>query len=132
MGAFGFNVFENDDALDWVDEYKSAGGVGMIEDALNIALSEGYLEIPEASTGLAAAEFLAILNMSPSEDSDWSVIQVAQSKKVLLTADLLGKAQAAVKRIRANSELADEWGFADPEGGDWSKSLDDLLKRLEA
>lgn len=108
MGAFGFDVFENDDALDWVDEYKSGGGIRMIQDALNTALSEDYLEIPEASTGLAAAEFLAILNMSPSEDLDSSYIRIAQSKKVLLTADLLAKARSAVTRIQTNSELADE------------------------
>ena len=131
MGAFGFNVFENDDALDWVDEYRTSGGAGMIQNALNTALSAGYLEIPEASTGLAAAEFVAVLNFCPSTDLDPGVAQVAQSRKVLLTEELLRKAQSAVTRIKNDSELAQEWNAVDPDGGAWSQALDDLIARLD-
>ncbi|MFJ5695976.1 DUF4259 domain-containing protein [Arthrobacter sp. NPDC093125] len=45
MGAWGFQAFENDDALDWLEELE-AGGAEVVRHGLN-AVTDGYIEAPE-------------------------------------------------------------------------------------
>lgn len=54
MGAWGYLPFENDDALDWLDELE-AGGADVVRSALTKA-DEGYIETPEGSVAVAAAD----------------------------------------------------------------------------
>ena len=38
MGAWGFQVFENDHALDWVDRFAKAGNISILMDVLGEVL----------------------------------------------------------------------------------------------
>ena len=61
MGAWGCGSFENDDAVDWVYEFESSGVAAVasaLEHVSSIAEDE-YLEAPEASAAIAAAEIVA-------------------------------------------------------------------------
>jgi hypothetical protein len=55
----GFLPFENDAALEWLDELE-AGGSEIVRDALTSASSsDGYVEAREGSVAIAAAEVIS-------------------------------------------------------------------------
>jgi hypothetical protein len=90
-----------------------------------------YLEAPEASVAIAAAEAVAALNGAsspavPKEIADWA--RKAKSEEGSIP-DLTGLAIRAVQRVRTNSELKDLW--LEAEGlNEWSANLRDLERRL--
>lgn len=66
MGAWGFQAFENDDALDWLEELE-AGGVEAVRHGLN-AVVDGYIDAPDGSVAVAAAEITAAAQGNPHGD----------------------------------------------------------------
>lgn len=68
MGAWGSGSFDNDDALDWVNDLEGSKGTAVIEFALQAVLDESdYLEAPECSAALCAAEVVAALKGAPGQ-----------------------------------------------------------------
>ncbi len=127
MGAWGYLPFENDDALDWLDELES-GGAEVIRKALAKA-GDRYVEAPDGAIALAAAEITSASQGNPLGDlpenvSDWVTAHGAE-----VTAEDVEMALEAVERVAGEqSELAELWDDADePE---WRESLDDLAERL--
>ena len=66
MGAWGINTFENDDAADWFAEYCDEPNEELLFDAFSTVngIGDDYLEAPESSVALAAAEVVAALKES--------------------------------------------------------------------
>ena len=135
-GAYGFGSFENDDALDWQQECVRAQGAKSVAEALNGALSlwaRMYLQAPEASRAIAAAEVVAAFNGSPSPELP-EPLQAwikQQPKEPFLT--LRPLARKAVTRIakESRSELRSLWSEGDGEFySKWQKVMDGLLRRL--
>jgi hypothetical protein len=129
MGTWGYLPFENDDALDWLDELE-AGGAKVVRAAL-AKVDDGYVEAPEGSIAIAAADVIAACqgNASgglPENVADWVTAHGAE-----LTAEDAELALEAVGRVVGEeSELAELWDDADePE---WRESLEDLSERLRA
>ena len=126
MGAWGLHFNENDDAADWLADFSDAPNWGAVAEAL--ALDDDYVEAPEASNALAAAEIVAaaVGNASPRLDEtikDWASGQNDE-----------GSAQRenaiqALKRVRDDSELCELWQESE-EFEDWKKSIDETLARL--
>ncbi len=74
MGAWGYLPFENDDALDWLDELES-GGAEVIRKALAKA-GDRYINAPDGAIALAAAEITSASHGNPLGDlpenvADW-------------------------------------------------------------
>ena len=130
MGAWSHGSFDNDDALDWVGELQDADGIEPISDAFEAVLSaEDYLEAPEASMGLAAAEVVAALLGKPAAQLPDEVVAWVAGKKPPKPT-LVKKAHAVVKRILKDSELKELW--AESEDSDkWQQEGESLLRRLE-
>lgn len=130
MGAWSHGSFDNDDALDWVGELQDKNGMEPIVDAFEAVLgADDYLEAPEASMGLAAAEVVAALLGKPAEKLPDDVVAWVAGKKPPKPT-LVKKAQHAVKRILTDSELKELWA----ESGDsdkWQEEVQNLLRRLE-
>jgi Domain of unknown function (DUF4259) len=63
MGTWGHSAFENDDALDWIAELEVAKDTSILMAAFEAVLKadEDYIEIPEASIIISAAEVVAAL-----------------------------------------------------------------------
>ena len=127
MGAWGYLPFENDDALDWLDELE-AGGSDVVRSALAKA-GDGYIEAPDGAIAIAAAEVASAsqgnpLGELPENVADWVTAHGAE-----LSAEDVQMALEAVERVAGEkSELAELWDDADePE---WRESLDDLAERL--
>ena len=127
MGAWGYLPFENDDALDWLEELEAAGA-----DVVRKALAKAglrYVEAPEGAIALAAAEVTAASQGNPLGDLPKNVTDWVTAHGAEITAEDVEMAVEAVERVAGEeSELAELWDDADePE---WRESLDDLAERL--
>jgi hypothetical protein len=133
VGAWGHGPFENDDALDWLADFEEAGIPRTLEATLfpiTAIEDDLYLEAPDASEAVAAAEVVAALrgNGHPFLAKRPVMGWVAANGEVA-TNDLVRMAQQAVRRVQASSELRDLWEEAG-ELDAWNSTLDDLLARL--
>jgi|RhiMethySRZTD1v2_1073278.scaffolds.fasta_scaffold509164_2 Domain of unknown function (DUF4259) len=131
MGAWGHGSFENDSALDWVENAFKPGGAAAVESALRYAAEsteDVYLDIDEASAVVAAAEFVAA-----AKDGDLSKLGPTQNdfathRQSLTSPHLLPLARRALQRVLRKSELQELW----TEGQDksWLNEMTNLLARL--
>jgi hypothetical protein len=129
MGAWDSGPFGNDDAADFTAELADVTDPGVIvavlgEALLAITASDGYIEAPEMSRGIAAAVIVAVLVSAtvpkpPELDESWlNSLAIVPSKQLLTAA-------AAVFR-RAFEADENEWYelWADAE------LVDDVRDRL--
>lgn len=130
MGAWGPGSFENDDAMDWLADLVDGGGMDVVESAFHGVADAEYLEAPEASSAVAAAEVVAALaGRPPAELPDEAAEWVAAHGRP--PADrLMRQARAAVRRVRTDSELKELWEEGE-EADAWYACIDDLLRRLD-
>jgi hypothetical protein len=132
MGAWGAEIFENDDAADLVEEVMGTSDLSRVAQALDAVLeSPGYLEAPVASEGLAAADIVARLrgHTGRSAPFDEELNKWIKRTKLSPGEKTVEKAKAVVDRVRRDpSELLDLWSEGDL--APWLKSLDALQQRL--
>ena len=131
MGTWGKGSFENDDAMDWVYALEDSSDNSVIIEALDNTIDnkENYLEAPDCSVSLAAAEVVAALKgkpaaLLPKEVNSWII------KKPAPEESLINKAIKAVDIVILNSELKDLWSESD-EFSQWKNCLDNLKSRLK-
>jgi hypothetical protein len=132
MGAWGYQVFENDDALDWLAELEdaddaSASTLTAAFDAVLKANSD-RIEIPEASTALAAAEIVTAMLGKATVSLSEEIVEWIEGLGAVQP-DMVDKAQAAVRQVMNGSELEQVWKGSS-EYQSWATSVEDLLKRL--
>ncbi|HKM46772.1 MAG TPA: DUF4259 domain-containing protein [Terriglobales bacterium] len=136
MPGWGTGSFENEDAQSFLGRLHSLGIDDLKAILSRAADGENYLEAPESSTAVAAAEVVAALvaaakdetasSATPRQIFDW-----ISKNKSGVPPDLAELARRAVDRVRTNSELKDLW--LEAEGlNDWSAALRDLEARLKA
>jgi hypothetical protein len=126
MGAWGPGSFDNDDALDWLDDLLD-GASDAIREALEATDAE-ELEAPDASSALAAAEVVAAAAGKPAPDLPGEVSDWLEEHGPKQATELAPLARRAAERIRRDSELRDLWEENDPTA--WFDAVDDLLARL--
>lgn len=131
MGAWSHNSFDNDDALDWIADLTESTGTKAIVDALDSVTdkAEDYIEAPECSIAIAAAEVVAAMNGKgaeslPPEVKEWLTGQSAAG------AALTAKARSAVDAVLSNSELKELWEENADDFPRWTALLNDLKSRL--
>ncbi|TQJ36751.1 uncharacterized protein DUF4259 [Arthrobacter sp. SLBN-122] len=127
MGAWGYLPFENDDALDWLEELEAGGA-----DVVRSALAKGgdrYVEAPAGAIALAAAEVTAATQGNPLGDLAENITDWVTAHGAEITAEDVEMALESVERVAGEkSELAELWDDADePE---WRESLGDFTERL--
>lgn len=133
MGTWGHRNFENDTALDFVNEVEDEG-FDRIQHAIKLVAEhpeEEHLDADESVAALAAIEFIAAAKGNQSEDfpesaEDW--LQKAGNGP-LLGQDTAQLARV-IERVRSNSELRDLWQDEGGEPTEWLAVLSDLEKRL--
>ena len=136
MGAWGTGSFENDDALDFL--VRLEGGSAAIAEALEDVTAldaQDYLEAPEASSAIAAAEIVAAAHDGDaSQLSETVQAWLEAHRDSVSTPSLLALAHRAVERVLARSELKDLWeeGIADAQSEAWASGVRQLIGRLEA
>jgi hypothetical protein len=129
MGAWGSGGFDNDDAVDFLNDLP-AKEVSAIKEILGrIEKQTGYIEAPECNVAIAAAEVIAASKGAPSSDAPSEIAAWIKEKRPTVVPELTGSALKAVGRIKADSELKDLWN----EAGrlqEWRNRVEDLVQRL--
>lgn len=130
MGAWGAGVFDNDDALDWIDQLENGGATALTEAFAAIADADAYVDASDASMALAAAEVAAAARGRPAADLPGEVEAWVKLNGASVAPDVIPLAMDAVRRVREDSELRELWEEQDPS--EWYAAVDDLLGRLRA
>jgi len=135
MGAWGTGSFDNDDALDFVATLEREGSAAIsaaLERVAGLGVRD-YLEAPDASSAIAAAEILAAArdgdaSRLPEAAQDW----LDGHADGLASPALLALALRGVERVLLQSELKELWeeGGADGQSEAWSNGLRHLITRL--
>jgi hypothetical protein len=131
-GTWGYGQFDNDEALDRSSDWAEVGSVSDIQNALEAVQRLTYIEAPEATTALVAAEVVAAAagHRSPDLPADLSAWIDRQPAEKLIA--LTPAATSAISRIASSegSELYELW--ADAGLSDWLAALAELSDRLAA
>ena len=144
MPGWGTGSFENEDAQSFLGRLNSLGIDDLRPILARAADQEDYLEAPESSIAVAAAEVVAALVVAakvvaakeeapsfaaPRQLVDWISKNWTSKNKAGAPPDLVELARRAVERVRTNSELKDLWLEADGLN-EWSAALRELTARL--
>jgi hypothetical protein len=133
MPGWGTGSFENEDAQNFLGRLNSLG-VDDLRPILARADQDDYLEAPESSVTVAAAEVVAALvavakNETSSPATPRQIFDWISKNQAGAPPDLVDLARRAVEKVRTNSELKDLW--LEAEGlNEWSAALRDLEGRL--
>jgi hypothetical protein len=129
-GAWGDGSFENDDALDWVGQCTQSTGTKVVSTALTAALKAQYLEAPEGSAAVAAAEVVAAAQgkANPSLPKELRAWLERQPKTEL--AALSSLARQVLRKIRdpKASELKQLW--SEGKSNRWESRIAELEARI--
>lgn len=134
MGAWGTGSFDNDDAADFLSDVTEGADLGPVREILAVALdAEEYLEAPNASQAIAAAEIVMAALGRPTgaaQQEDELMEWIAQIQPAA-DAALASQAVKALDRILApNSELRELWEEAD-EFAEWQATIVALRSQLQ-
>ncbi|WP_315819699.1 DUF4259 domain-containing protein [Paraflavitalea speifideaquila] len=133
MGTWGHRNFENDAALDFVNEVED-NGIDVIEDTIQRVANlpeEDYLEDDDSASVLAAIEFIAAAKGKQSEDfpesaEDW----LGKANPATLLAVEKAQLSKIIERVKNNSGLRDAWQEEGGEPTEWLAVLSDLENRV--
>jgi hypothetical protein len=134
MPGWGTGSFENEDAQSFLGRLNSLGTDDLRQVLARAADQADYLEAPESSIAVAAAEVVAELVVvakkgasSPAASRD--LVNWISKIETGAPPDLVDLARRAVERVRTDSELKDLW--LEAEGlNEWNASLRELEGRL--
>ncbi|SNR29685.1 MULTISPECIES: DUF4259 domain-containing protein [Hymenobacter] len=130
MGAWGYNNFDNDDAADFLAEFREDPSEVLLLEALVTAVEEeGYLEVDAAGAALAAAEVVAAWLGQPSPDFPDDLLPRADNLDVSDEDELVELAQQATRAVLQKSEMRDLWEES-AEFTQWQAAQANLLERL--
>jgi hypothetical protein len=130
-GAWGDGSFENDDAMDWVNDCVHAASAEVVKAALDRVLSEEVVEAPDASAAIAAAEVVAASLGKPSPAipanlKAWLAGQ--QTAQVAAQAALAKRALAKIEDPK-KSELRQMW--SEGKANRWLANVQALQSRID-
>lgn len=130
MGAWAVGSFDNDDASDWVWELAEAEDTSILVEAFSrVNHCDGYLEAPDCSVGIAAAEVVAALRGHPASNLPDEVSAFVSRFPSPPSAELISSALNALKRIKTESELLELWEESH-HLDEWQLAIAELESRL--
>ena len=132
MGAWGEKAFENDSALDWLDDLESEG-VDALRDLLaRVADTDeaDYLDVDDGAPAIAAAEIVAAARGRGRDRLTKPVIAwLDENADDFVEEDLVLAAHAVERVVAGNSELRGLWEDGGPDSP-WHTDVRTLLTRL--
>jgi Domain of unknown function (DUF4259) len=132
MGAWGSDSFENDDAADWIGDFCDDPNAEQISAALSaVAEMDGgeYVEAPECSVAIAAAEVVAALSGAPNAGLPDYAKQCVSGLNIGADPALVALALKAIARLKSDSELKELWDESG-EPDEWYSAVENLEQRL--
>src|SRR2546428_14168707 len=129
-GAWGAGSFENDDALDWVALCVKSTTDSPVTAALDTAVRVAYIQAPDGSAAVAAAEVVAAALGRPNPQLPAALRTWIQSRSRERLVQLAPDARRALTRITdsAVSELQQLW--SESNSPQWRTAIADLVSRL--
>lgn len=138
MGAWGSGVFENDAALDWIDDLETFNDLSLITSTLKAALTndlvvyyDTYVNSEIMEIAPASAETVAALRGHPSADLPQQLQQWLASHSLLIDEDTRELAIKVVERTLKTTELREIWA-TESDYDLWKQGIENLLARLQA
>jgi len=129
MPGWGVGSFENEDAQDVLGRLNSLVIEDLRQMLVRAADHADYLEVPESSIAIAAAEVVATAKGNPPQVVPRQIAEWLSKIEGAPSTEMSDLARRAVESVRTNSELKDLW--LEAEGlNEWSAALRDLEKRL--
>jgi hypothetical protein len=118
MACRSVDSFGDDDALEWLAQLESQRDLSGVAAALDAVLEndDAYVEAPQGSAALVAAEVVAAALGKPSSAAvaNKALVQWLQTVRPAPDGELATRARAAVDRIRDDdSELHELWQDTD-------------------
>ncbi|MGB8646467.1 MAG: DUF4259 domain-containing protein [Anaerolineae bacterium] len=131
MGFWGVNNFENDDAVEWLNDLASSPNPRLIPYTLKIITDNGgeFLEALDCCNALAAAEVVAALKGFPAPRMPED-LQVWIEGRPAPDPEWVQLAMQAAAEIRAASQLQQVWDDAGYTVH-WRAVVDNLIARLK-
>ena len=132
MGAWGADSFENDDASDWLADFCDGPDTELTSTALSTVAemdAADYLEAPECSVGIAAAEVVAAQKGAPNANLNDEAKKCFASLEIKTDPGLVSLALKALERIKTNSELKELWDESE-NPAEWYQAVGNLEARL--
>ena len=132
MGAWGIGTFENDEAVEWLDELQASTDSAVLQIALGeTEYGEEYLEAPQGIHILCAGEIIAALQGQPTPDLPDEARDWVQEHKSLDVSPLIPIAIRKIDQVLDNgSELRELWQENEADYPAWSESVSSLQARL--
>jgi hypothetical protein len=142
LGAWGVGNFENDSALDWIQDFlDSPDKIKTLKNIIELANNrqglfakvfnrDSELEEPDASAVLVSCEIISVFLGKPSFDLQDDLKDWAINNQLKIDSTLVNNALRAISLVKNNSELKVLW----EETNDfelWLKEVDNLETRLE-
>jgi hypothetical protein len=134
MSAWGISNFENDTALNWIENLIEKSDIDSINSTINIFVSDFDPEetsLIECSKFLAVVELLAGLLGNPSEDFPDELTDWIEGKYIKVNDDVVNKAKEGVALVLKDSE-AKEMYWDSGYQKSWVEAQNSLIKRLSA
>lgn len=131
MGAWGHGNFDNDDAQDWLFELTESTDNDLLEAAVGAIDTDEYLEAPECSVALAAAEIIAAIHLRADDNLPEEVRAWLEENDIDVTMEQISAAAVAVAKVRSDSELKELWEESDA-CDEWLALVADLEANLMA
>lgn len=132
MGAWGIGSFENDDAVEWLDELQASADSSVLQTTLEETENgDEYLEAPEGIHILCAGEIIAALQGQsapdlPDEARDW-----VQKHESLEVSTLIPIATRKIDQVLDDgSELRELWQENEADYPAWRETVSALKARL--
>jgi len=134
MSAWGISNFENDTALNWIENLIEKSDIDSINSTINVFVSDFDPEetsLIECSKFLAVVELLAGLLGNPSEDFPDELTDWIEGKYIKVNDDVVNKAKEGVVLVLKDSE-AKEMYWDSGYQKSWVEAQNSLIKRLSA
>ena len=136
MGAWGYGIFDDDTAYDYVVEIDNADNpIEIFKNAFEAAINAEYLDFDDCHAVTVSASYIdSILNgTKPRVDAeDENFFQFVEKNKNL---DVSGLKLIAVKALEVvvsdNSELNELWTENDELYPKWKGCIEELMERLK-
>lgn len=134
MGAWDHTTFGNDDACDWGGDLSEHEDLSFVHETLDKVIQTGqeYLEAPDASNAIAAAEVVARLQGNYGIRNAYTelVDEWVASHPLPVPPELARKAHDALDRILARpSELLELWEESESSHA-WKDTVTELKGRI--
>lgn len=134
MGAWGYEIFDNDAACDWQVQLFASDDLSLIEASLQSVVEAGdFIDTYEASEALAACETIAHLRGRPGlHEAPFDNLSAwVNGHKHLPVEPLVPLAKQALQRIVSDDcDLKQVWQETD-YFDKWLATVEDVASRIE-